>query len=208
MTLHDRPRGIGMKRTLALGGAVAGMLAAAAVAAPAHAAPTDAAPALNLANTKFAAQQVVQYWIAEKKANLINATPYNVETTLSTRGVSAKTVTSASDKPGTVGSSGDQKAATAKTKNINLPRTVGKVFFKGADGKPHWCSATSIQNGYKNLVVTAGHCVYDTKKDKDTLDNWVFIPGYYQGKTPWGIYVGKTAYVHSDYKVFEDGDRN
>ncbi|WP_407695991.1 trypsin-like serine peptidase, partial [Sphaerimonospora thailandensis] len=194
-----------MKRTLALGGAVAGMLATAAISAPAHA---DSVPAVNLANTNFAAKQVVQYWIGEAKANLVNATPYAVETEINARGVKSTSPVSASDKPGTVGSSGDKKAATAKTKNINLPRTLGKVFFTGADGKPHWCSATSVQGYYKNLVATAGHCVYDTKSNKETLDNWIFVPGYYQGKTPWGLYVGKTAYTHSDYSVYEDGDRD
>ncbi|TQS01962.1 trypsin-like serine peptidase, partial [Microbispora hainanensis] len=90
----------------------------------------------------------------------------------------------------------------------NLPKTTGKVFFIGADHKPHWCSATSVQSQYKNLVATAGHCVYDTKSNATTLDKWVFIPGYYEGKTPWGIYVGKTAYTHYDYSVYEDGDRD
>src|SRR5690606_28226379 len=162
----------------------------------------------NLAKTNFAAQQVAAFWFAEKMANLRNATPYNVETTVKARSVKAGVVTSASGKPGIVGSSNDKKAAVATSKNVNLPRTVGKVFFIGADRKPHWCSATSVQSRYGNLVATAGHCVYDTKSNRDTLDKWVFVPGYYQGKTPWGIYVGKQAFTHSDFKVFEDGDRN
>ncbi|MEU7696646.1 hypothetical protein AB0B00_39655, partial [Microbispora hainanensis] len=178
-----------MKRTLALGGVAAGLLASAAIAAPAHA---DSIPSVNLANTNLAAQQVAQYWYAQAKANLVNATPYTVETT-----VAAKHVTtggaSADTKAGVVGSSGDQKASTGTSKNVNLPKTTGKVFFTGADGKPHWCSATALQSTYKNVVATAGHCVYDTKSNKTTLDNWVFVPGYYEGKTPWGIYVGKTA---------------
>ncbi|XVQ85022.1 trypsin-like serine peptidase [Microbispora siamensis] len=194
-----------MKRTLALGGIAAGLLASAAIAAPAHAA--DEIPAVNLANTNFAAKQVAAFWYGENKANLINATPYNVETTVPTRHVSTGGA-SADSKAGVVGSSGDQKPATATLKNINLPKTTGKVFFIGGDGKPHWCSATSVQSGYKNLVATAGHCVYDTATNKETLDKWVFIPGYYQGKTPWGIYVGKTAYTHYDYDVYEDGDRD
>ncbi|WP_182899826.1 serine protease [Microbispora sp. H10830] len=194
-----------MKRTLALGGVSAGLLASAIVASPAHAA--DQIPAINLANTNFAAQQVAAFWFGEARANLINATPYNVETKLPAKHVSTGG-TSASSKPGVVGSSGDQKAATGNLKNVNLPRTVGKVFFIGADHRPHWCSATSVQNGYKNLVATAGHCVYDTDSNRATLDKWVFIPGYYQGKTPWGIYVGKTAYTHYDYDVYEDGDRD
>jgi hypothetical protein len=193
-----------LKRTLALGGVAAGLLASAAIAAPAHA---DSIPSVNLANTNLAAQQVAQYWYAQAKANLVNATPYTVETT-----VAAKHVTtggaSADTKAGVVGSSGDQKASTGTSKNVNLPKTTGKVFFTGADGKPHWCSATALQSTYKNVVATAGHCVYDTKSNKTTLDNWVFVPGYYEGKTPWGIYVGKTAYTHYDYSVYEDGDRD
>ncbi|WP_226873424.1 trypsin-like serine peptidase [Microbispora sitophila] len=194
-----------MKRTLALGGVTAGLLASAIVASPAQA--SDQIPAINLANTNFAAQQVAAFWFGEARANLINATPYNVETKFPAKHVSTGG-TSASSKPGVVGSSGDQKAATGNLKNVNLPRTVGKVFFIGADHRPHWCSATAVQNGYKNLVATAGHCVYDTDRNRATLDKWVFIPGYYQGKTPWGIYVGKTAYTHYDYDVYEDGDRD
>ncbi|MBE3014813.1 hypothetical protein IL992_37395 [Microbispora sp. NEAU-D428] len=194
-----------MKRTLALGGIAAGLLASAAVAAPA--AQADSVPAVNLAETNFAAKQVAAFWYGQNKANLINATPYGVETTLATKHVSTGGA-SADDKPGVVGSSGDQKAATGTSKNINLPRTTGKVFFLGADHKPHWCSATSVQGYYKNLVATAGHCVYDTVSNKATLDKWVFIPGYYQGKTPWGIYVGKTAYTHYDFDNYEDGDRD
>jgi hypothetical protein len=40
------------------------------------------------------------------------------------------------------------------------------------------------------------------------MDKWVFVPGYYQGKAPWGIYVGKTAYTHYDFEVYEDYDRD
>ncbi|MEN3541351.1 hypothetical protein AAH991_40040, partial [Microbispora sp. ZYX-F-249] len=195
-----------MKRTLALGGIAAGLLAAAAVAAPAQA-DTDVAPPVNLANTNFAAKQVAAFWYGQGKANLINATPYNVETTVPSKHVSTGGA-SADSKAGVVGSSGDQKATTSNLKNVNLPKTTGKVFFIGADNKPHWCSATAVQSQYKNLVATAGHCVYDTVSNKATLDKWVFIPGYYEGKTPWGIYVGKTAYTHYDYDVYEDGDRD
>ncbi|MEV7806672.1 hypothetical protein AB0O28_27370, partial [Microbispora sp. NPDC088329] len=193
-----------MKRTLALGGIAAGLLASAAIAAPAQA---DSIPSVNLANTNLAAQQVAAFWFGQAKANLINATPYAVETTVPTKHVSTGGV-SADDKAGVVGSSGDQKAASGNLKNVNLPKTTGKVFFIGADKKPHWCSATSVQGQYKNLVATAGHCVYDTESNATTLDKWVFIPGYYEGKTPWGIYVGKTAYTHYDYSVYEDGDRD
>ncbi|WP_205831172.1 MULTISPECIES: serine protease [Microbispora] len=192
-----------MKRTLTLGGIAVGLLASAVVATPAHA---DSVPHDTLASSNFAAKQVAAFWFGERMANLRNAKPYNVETRVSAKHVSTGGA-SADSKPGVVGSSGDKKA-TSSTKNVNLPKTTGKVFFIGADKKPHWCTATAVQSRYKNLVATAGHCVYDTKSNKATLDKWVFVPGYYQGKTPWGIYVGKTAYTHYDFDVYEDGDRD
>ncbi|MFC4061402.1 hypothetical protein ACFOWE_24135 [Planomonospora corallina] len=111
-------------------------------------------------------------------------------------------------KPGQAAPIGEEKKTAAKAKNINLPKTIGKVFFVTKDGEPSWCSATSIQGKYRNLVATAGHCVYDVAGNRTLMDKWVFVPGYYQGKTPWGIYVGKTAWVHYDLAVFEDFDRD
>ncbi|MFC0862738.1 trypsin-like serine peptidase [Sphaerimonospora cavernae] len=193
-----------MKRTLMLGGVAVGLLATAAIAPPAHAGKTAPKPK-PLAETNFAAKQVAAFWFGENMANLRNAKPYAVETKVAAKHVNVAP-TPTDTKAGTVGSSGDQKASTAKTKNVNLPRTSGKVFFIGADHKPHWCSATAVQSMHKNLVATAGHCVYDTKTDKAMLDKWVFVPGYYQGKTPWGIYVGKLAFTHFDFETYADYD--
>ncbi|TQS13086.1 hypothetical protein FLX08_35375, partial [Microbispora hainanensis] len=131
-----------MKRTLTLGGIAVGLLASAAVAAPAHA---DSVPHDTLASTNFAAQQVAAFWYGQNKANLVNATPYAVETTVPTKHVSTGGA-SADTKAGVVGSSGDKKATSGTSKNVNLPKTTGKVFFIGADKKPHWCSATAVQS--------------------------------------------------------------
>ncbi|TLP51558.1 trypsin-like serine peptidase [Microbispora triticiradicis] len=195
-----------MKRTLAFGGlvATAGLLAA-GLAAPAQAA-NDVASA-PLAATGIQAKSIAAFWFSEHMANLINATPYNVETKVVAKHIS-KGGPAADSKPGVVPAIGDEKKSTSKSKNVNLPKTTGKVFFIGADHRPHWCTATSVQAAYHNLVATAGHCVYDTASNAATMKRWVFIPGYYQGKTPWGIYVGKTAYTHYDYDVYEDGDRD
>nr|WP_062342056.1 hypothetical protein [Herbidospora sakaeratensis] len=194
-----------MKRTLALGGVAAGLLASALVTQPAAAAGDVAST--PLASTGIAAQNIVAYWAANKAANLVGATPYDVETQVVGKHVSTGGPT-ADTKPGIVPAIGDEKKVTSTSKNVNLPKTTGKVFFTGADGNPHWCTATSVQAAYKNLVATAGHCVYDVVSNAATLKNWVFVPGYYQAKTPWGIYVGKQAFTHYDFDVYEDGDRN
>ncbi|MBP2706142.1 hypothetical protein JOL79_20235 [Microbispora sp. RL4-1S] len=189
--------------TLPLGGVAAtGLLAAALIAAPAHASSVYADD--TLAGSSTAAKDIAFFWSSQL---LTEATPYNVETTVAARHISSGGP-SADSKPGTVSAIGDEKKSSSRSKNVNLPKTTGKVFFLGADGKPHWCSGTSVQSHYRNLVATAGHCVYDTRSNKPTLDNWVFVPGYYQGKTPWGIYVGKQAFTHYDYDVYEDGDRD
>ncbi|WP_067125813.1 trypsin-like serine peptidase [Microtetraspora malaysiensis] len=195
-----------MKRALAFGGIVAatGMLAA-GLTSPAQAAGDVASK--PLASTGIAAKNIVAYWYAEDSANLKGATPYNTETKAVAKHVS-KGGPAADSKPGIVPAIGDEKKTVSKSKNVNLPKTTGKVFFKGGDGENHWCTATSVQSAYKNLVATAGSCVYDTVSNKATMDYWVFVPGYYQGKTPWGIYVGKQAFTHYDFDVYEDADRD
>ncbi|WP_066362694.1 trypsin-like serine peptidase [Herbidospora mongoliensis] len=207
-----------MKRTLALGGVAAGLLASALVTQPANAAGDVASD--PLATTGIAAKNVAALWLTEGAANLIAATPYDVETQVASKHVSTGGPT-ADTKPGVVPAIGDEKATTSTSKNVNLPKTTGKVFFSdGFENKgskwwpkwvaknPHWCTATSVQSNYRNLVATAGSCVYNTETNSATMENWVFVPGYYQGKTPWGVYVGKQAFTHYDYDVYEDGDRN
>ncbi|MEV0970210.1 trypsin-like serine peptidase [Microtetraspora glauca] len=156
------------------------------------------------------AQSVALYWLGDSGANLKRSTQFSgpsgnldsasVKKVVSTGGAAASTAA------GSI--SATSSSTTSTSKNINLPKTIGKVFFLDGDGKPRWCSATSIVSTYKNLVATAGHCVYNTAANTETMDKWVFIPGYYQGKAPWGLYVGKTAYTHYDFSVYEDYDRD
>ncbi|MEO3857173.1 hypothetical protein [Acrocarpospora sp. B8E8] len=189
-------------KNLVLLTASAGLLSAALVS-PAAAA--DDVAADPLAGTGVAAWNVVAFWYAQNKANLIAATPYDVETQVVAKHLS-KGGPAADGKAGKVEPIGG--AGSTKSKNVNLPKTTGKVFFLDDDKKPHWCTATSLQSKYRNLVATAGHCVYDVESNAATLKYWVFVPGYYQGKTPWGIYVGKQAFTHYDFDVYEDFDRD
>ncbi|WP_406312189.1 hypothetical protein OHA77_26675 [Streptosporangium sp. NBC_01639] len=198
-----------MKRILLpAGGAIlATGLLAAGLAGTANANPDWASD--TLAKDAPAAVDVAKFWLGVNGAtnNLAKATPYTWETTAAP-GLKAGGGYTPDGKPGSVLPTGEGKTTTSVVKNINLPRTIGKVFFVDADSKLKWCSATSIQSKYHNLVATAGHCVYDDKKNASVMDNWVFVPAYYQGKTPYGVYVGKTAYTHYDYSVFNDRDRD
>ncbi len=179
-----------MKRTLALGGVAAGLLASALVTQPASAAGDVASDAL--ATTGIAAKNIAALWLTEGAANLINAQPYNVETTTPAKHISTggppPTPSRASSPPSVT-----RRRPPAPRRTSTCPKTTGKVFF--ADGakwdrekrrwvavNPKWCTATSIQSTYRNLVATAGNCVYDTETNSATMNYWVFVPGYYQGK--------------------------
>ncbi|WP_214320921.1 hypothetical protein [Nonomuraea sediminis] len=162
----------------------------------------------TLAKDYAAVQKVLDFWSKSNYAALKQATAYNYDHVAEGTGVVMTGGYSADGKPGTVAPIGQEKKSPVKSQNVNLPKTIGKVFFLDGKGQPRWCSATSIQSQFRNLVATAGHCVYDEAANSGTLGYWVFVPMYYQGKAPAGIYVGKTAFTHYDYANYEDSDRD
>lgn len=96
-------------------------------------------------------------------------------------------------------------ALNVKSKNVNLPPTVGKVFFRNGDTE-YWCSASSVHSKFGNVVATAGHCAYDVKRGKP-VEYWVFIPSYAgDGATPFGIYVGHTLHLNDTFAATGDFD--
>ncbi|MGP4098697.1 trypsin-like serine peptidase [Nonomuraea sp. KM90] len=151
--------------------------------------------------------ETVEFWTASNNAALKGAIAFNPDALEVSKIKSGGGYTS-DTKPGSTAPIGEEKKAAVKVQNVNLPKTIGKVFFEGRDGKLYWCSGTSIQAQYRNLVATAGHCVYDIAGNDEVVSRWVFVPGYYQGKAPWGIYVGKQAFTHYDFDVYEDFDRD
>jgi hypothetical protein len=191
---------------LPLGGvAVAtGMIAASLTTAAA--ASSAAAPASDgLATSKAAAVKTIKSWTAGNGKRLKAAAKFTKDAAVPGKiklgGGNAKP----DGKTGVVPPIGQEKITPTTAKNVNLPKTIGKVFFR-LDGKDYWCSGSSIQGKYHNLVATAGHCVYDVDGNRDTLAEWIFVPAYYQGKAPFGIYAGKSAYTHFDFANYEDFD--
>ncbi|MGA4991982.1 trypsin-like serine peptidase [Nonomuraea bangladeshensis] len=162
----------------------------------------------NMATTAANAKAIAEFWAENNGAALKAAKESNVWDKSDVAKLQTKGGYSSDTKPGSTAPIGEEKKTTAKVQNVNLPKTIGKVFFVNGKGEKKWCSATSLQSKYRNLVATAGHCVYDTGSNSDVMSKWVFVPGYYQGKAPWGIYVGKTAYTHYDFDVYEDYDRD
>ncbi|MEV4011634.1 hypothetical protein AB0J35_14115 [Nonomuraea angiospora] len=187
-----------MRRTLTALSIGLGLLGSTVISTPAQA--EDVITVAPLA-TVSAAQEIARFWLADGAANLKNATPYAVQTEVQAERVSTPVVPDT--KPGSVAPAPGPAEPKGKT-----PTTSGKVFFIGGDGQPHWCTGTALQSQYRNLVATAGHCVYDIQRSGTTLDKWVFVPGYTAGTTPWGLYVGKQAFAHFDFSTYNDYDRD
>ncbi|GAA2900916.1 hypothetical protein GCM10020220_107860 [Nonomuraea rubra] len=47
--------------------------------------------------------------------------------------------------------------------------------------------------------------MFENGKDQ-VYRKWIFVPGYYQGKAPWGVYVGAYAFTAYDLDTYDDYD--
>jgi hypothetical protein len=191
---------------LPLGGAVAAsaVLGASLVTtSSASAAPIKSSE--YLAKTASEAYSVAQFWLDANAAALKQAKEFKYDYKLNGEKLQVKGGPQADSKPGMTNPTGFGKVTTTKVKNVNLPKTIGKVFWVDSKGNKWWASGSAIHSKYGNLVVTAAHNVFD---GKNVFDKWVFVPGYYKGQAPWGIYVGKQAFTHYDFTVYEDYDKD
>ncbi|MFC4588157.1 trypsin-like serine peptidase [Sphaerisporangium corydalis] len=156
----------------------------------------SAAPAATSSATPSATSPVPKP-TATSNPGAASLTPASAEAGRSTKAPESKTTA-------LLGSPPPKTSLTVKSKNVNLPPTVGKVFFRNGTTE-YWCSASSVHSKYGNVVATAGHCAYDVKSGKP-VDYWVFIPSYIDGATPYGIYVGHTLYINDTYAATGDFD--
>nr|BFE87517.1 hypothetical protein GCM10020093_101180 [Planobispora longispora] len=82
-----------------------------------------------------------------------------------------------------------------------MGRTTGRVFLT-LNGVDFVCSASSVRSANKDLVVTAGHCVKDGTGA--WADNWTFVPGYDQGRQPYGQFTARRMFVAGPWSSSAD----
>jgi hypothetical protein len=91
-------------------------------------------------------------------------------------------------------------------------RTEGKVFFTlgPPDAGDYACSGTAVRSPSRSLVWTAGHCVYDAGVlGAGYATNWEFVPGYNEGRKPFGEWPASSLATTSQWKgtgVLDGGD--
>ena len=90
-------------------------------------------------------------------------------------------------KPGTAHS----RAGDVSTLAVSASATVGRAFFHNpVNGFDYSCSASALNSGSKELVLTAGHCVHGGAGGT-WMTNWVFVPLYNYGSQPYGQWSAK-----------------
>ncbi len=97
------------------------------------------------------------------------------------------------------------------TGNFYLPpaTTTGKVFFTDHDGGNWVCSGSTVNSGGKDVVFTAGHCVYGTAggelpAGETWHSNWMFVPDYYYGYAPYGVWTAAQLWTLTNYVNYGD----
>jgi hypothetical protein len=99
------------------------------------------------------------------------------------------------------------------TGNFYLPpaTTTGKVFFTttGNGRTENWvCSGSTVNSNGKDVVFTAGHCVYGSLGGEVPGErwhtNWVFVPDYWYGYAPYGVWTAKNLATLTNYYVYQD----
>jgi V8-like Glu-specific endopeptidase len=79
----------------------------------------------------------------------------------------------------------------------------GKVFVDEGQGLSEYCSGTVVASDNKSLVLTAGHCVYSEPgygRRHWLKRKWVFVPGYHNGKAPYGRWVATRLFTTNQWK--------
>jgi V8-like Glu-specific endopeptidase len=80
---------------------------------------------------------------------------------------------------------------------------VGALFTTDSSGqlRNHFCTASIVNDPTQNLVITAAHCIRG-----ETLARLAFVPGYDDGRTPFGVWQVDRAFVDRAWESSADPD--
>ncbi|GAA1670385.1 peptidase [Kribbella yunnanensis] len=146
------------------------------------------------ATTKAQQAKVADFWTPER---MRSAVPIDQLLTPKQRINTGKI---AAGKPSTVSPTAFPSGGGAWTGGGKIVATEGRVFFTYT-GRTASCSGTAVTSGNKSTVITAGHCV---KLDGAFHTNWVFVPAYNSGATPYGTWTAKKTYATPQWVASED----
>lgn len=96
---------------------------------------------------------------------------------------------------------------TARTREATLQASrVGALFVQGNTSTGnHFCTASVVDSPGSDLLITAAHCI-SGGKNGGYQKNIVFIPGYRDGTTPFGIWTVRKLLVAPQWQKSSDPD--
>ena len=166
----------------------------------------SAAPAVQQATGAAAQRAAVRYWTsARMTAALRRQVPPAAERTrvllrrLEHRLVHQKQAAPASAAPWLSGDTGGRGLRWGHGGVVAA--AVGKVFFTLND-VDYVCSGALVGSAHPDVVLTAAHCVTGGRGPSGATEwatNWMFIPGYSDGQSPYGEYTARKFFVTSDW---------
>lgn len=79
--------------------------------------------------------------------------------------------------------------------------TIGALFYTTGSGA-HFCTASVVDSQHGDLIATAAHCVYASGYATDIE----FVPGYHDGRRPYGIWLVQAVVVARGWRQRHDPD--
>jgi V8-like Glu-specific endopeptidase len=102
-----------------------------------------------------------------------------------------------------VSSSAQTAQAAVRKARLPVQRSprIGRIFGKAGGNRYWFCSASVVPSRGKNLLVTAGHCLWNETTGKPQAGSWQFVPGYYakggKGYAPYGVYTASRWWAYN-----------
>jgi V8-like Glu-specific endopeptidase len=84
---------------------------------------------------------------------------------------------------------------------------IGKIFFT-LGSQDYVCSGALVGGKHPDVVLTAAHCVTSGPgkgAGAQWATNWMFVPGYADGRSPYGEYTARRFLVSPDWTGPESG---
>ncbi|MFE0459795.1 trypsin-like serine peptidase [Kitasatospora sp. NPDC058965] len=78
---------------------------------------------------------------------------------------------------------------------------VGALFSGSASAGNHFCTASVVHSSGRNLLLTAAHCV-------SSANGITFVPGYRDGKTPFGVWQVTQVFETNGWTQGQDPDQD
>lgn len=95
-----------------------------------------------------------------------------------------------------------QSAVTSSTSTAFKGVPVVGALFTSSGGElgPHFCTASVVHSVHGDLAVTAAHCLASVPGQV------VFVPGYANGKKPYGVWPVTAVYTNQAWQSSQDPD--